>query len=95
MGREKYSRYYSGRISKAKGERGGAEEGEQEEPGCEARAVIAYRSMEELGISGAEIARNLDMNTSSIYRASSIMDRCEPNKLCTVRINIPKITILG
>jgi putative transposase len=35
----------------------------------EARAAIAYRGKEELGISGAEIARYLGVNTSSINRA--------------------------
>ncbi|OHB60595.1 MAG: hypothetical protein A2167_07990 [Planctomycetes bacterium RBG_13_46_10] len=35
----------------------------------EARAVIAYRAKEELGFSGAEIARHLGVNTSSINRA--------------------------
>ncbi len=34
----------------------------------EVRAAIAYRSKEELGISGAEIARHLGVNTSSINR---------------------------
>jgi ribosome-binding protein aMBF1 (putative translation factor) len=34
----------------------------------EARGAIAYRSREELGISGAEIARYLGVNTSSINR---------------------------
>ena len=37
----------------------------------EARAAIAYRSKEELGISGAEIARYLGVNTSSINRTLS------------------------
>jgi REP element-mobilizing transposase RayT len=40
----------------------------------EARAVIAYRSKEELGISGAEIARYLGVNTSSINRTLARMD---------------------
>ena len=40
----------------------------------EARAVIAYRSKEELGISGAEIARHLGVNTSSINRALAKID---------------------
>ncbi len=40
----------------------------------EARAAIAYRSKEELGISGAEIARHLGVNTSSINRALAKMD---------------------
>ena len=35
----------------------------------EARAAIAYRAKEELGFSGAEIARHLGVNTSSINRA--------------------------
>jgi putative transposase len=39
------------------------------------RAAIAYRSKEELGISGAEIARRLGVNTSSINRAIARMDR--------------------
>ena len=34
-----------------------------------ARAAIAYRAKEELGISGAEMARYLGVNTSSITRA--------------------------
>lgn len=38
------------------------------------RAAIAYRSKEELGISGAEIARQLGVNTSSINRAIARMD---------------------
>jgi hypothetical protein len=41
----------------------------------EARAAIAYRSKEELGISGAEIARHLGVNTSSINRALAKMDK--------------------
>jgi len=40
----------------------------------EARAAIAYRSKEELGISGAQIARYLGVNTSSITRALARMD---------------------
>ncbi len=36
---------------------------------CEARLTIARRSREELGLSGAEIARQLGVNTSSINRA--------------------------
>ncbi|MBI5967117.1 MAG: hypothetical protein HY882_04570 [Deltaproteobacteria bacterium] len=40
----------------------------------EARAVIAYRSKEELGYSGAEIARYLGVNTSSINRALARTD---------------------
>jgi putative transposase len=35
----------------------------------EVRAAIAYRAKEELGFSGAEIARHLGVNTSSINRA--------------------------
>ena len=35
----------------------------------EARATIALRSSKEIGLSGAEIARNLGVNTSSINRA--------------------------
>lgn len=35
----------------------------------EARATIACRSSEELGLSGAEIARHLGVNTSSVNRA--------------------------
>ena len=34
----------------------------------EARAAIAHQGKEELGISGAEIARHLGVNTSSINR---------------------------
>ena len=40
----------------------------------EVRAAIAYRSKEELGISGAEIARHLGVNTSSINRVLARMD---------------------
>jgi putative transposase len=40
----------------------------------EARAAIAYRGKEELGISGAEIARYLGVNTSSINRALARID---------------------
>jgi REP element-mobilizing transposase RayT len=40
----------------------------------EARSAIAYRSKEELGISGAEIARYLGVNTSSINRALARLD---------------------
>ena len=40
----------------------------------EARAAIAHRSKEELGISGAEIARYLGVNTSSITRTLDRMD---------------------
>ena len=40
----------------------------------EVRAAIAYRSKEELGVSGAEIARHLGVNTSSINRALAKMD---------------------
>ena len=40
----------------------------------EARAAIAYRSKEELGISSAEIARYLGVNTSSINRILVRMD---------------------
>lgn len=36
---------------------------------CEVRIKIAQRSREELGLSGAEIARHLGVNTSSINRA--------------------------
>lgn len=36
---------------------------------CETRAVIACRCKQELGISGAEIARHLGVNTTSINRA--------------------------
>jgi len=39
-----------------------------------ARAAIAYRSKEELGCSGAEIARYLGVNTSSINRALAGFD---------------------
>ncbi len=41
----------------------------------EARSAIAYRSKEELGISGAEIARYLGVNTSSINRTLARMDK--------------------
>lgn len=40
----------------------------------EVRAIIAHRSRTELGISGAEIARYLGVNTSSINRALAKMD---------------------
>jgi DNA-binding MarR family transcriptional regulator len=40
----------------------------------EARAAVAYRSKEELGISGAEIARYLGVNTSSINRTLARLD---------------------
>lgn len=40
----------------------------------ETRAAIAYRGKEELGISGAEIARSLGVNTSSINRALARME---------------------
>jgi DNA-binding MarR family transcriptional regulator len=40
----------------------------------EARGAIAYRSKEELGISGAEIARYLGVNTSSINRTLARLD---------------------
>ena len=40
----------------------------------EVRAAIAYRSKEELGISGAAIARHLGVNTSSINRVLARMD---------------------
>ena len=40
----------------------------------EARAAIAYRGKEELGISGAEIARHLGLNTSSINRSLARME---------------------
>ena len=42
-----------------------------------ARAAIAYRSKEELGLSGAEIARHLGVNTSSINRAIARAERGE------------------
>jgi len=41
----------------------------------EVRAAIAHRSKEELGVSGAEIARHLGVNTSSINRALAKMDQ--------------------
>jgi len=41
----------------------------------EVRAAIAYRSKEELGLSCAEIARHLGVNTSSINRALMKMDQ--------------------
>jgi hypothetical protein len=40
----------------------------------EVRAAIAYRSKEELGISGTAIARHLGVNTSSINRVLARMD---------------------
>ena len=40
----------------------------------EARAAIAYRSKEELGISGAEIAQHFAVNTSSINRTLACKD---------------------
>ncbi len=43
----------------------------------EARAAIACRSKEELGISGAEIARYLGVNTSSINRILARMEDLE------------------
>ena len=43
----------------------------------EARAAIACRSKEELGLSGAEIARHLGVNTSSINRAIARVERGE------------------
>jgi REP element-mobilizing transposase RayT len=45
----------------------------------EARAAIACRSKEELGLSGAEIARHLGVNTSSINRAIARVERGEEN----------------
>jgi hypothetical protein len=41
----------------------------------EVRAAIAHRSKEELGVSGAEIARHLGVNTSSINRALAKTDQ--------------------
>ncbi len=41
---------------------------------CETRMTIAIRSREELGLSGAEIARYLGVNTSSINRALARRD---------------------
>jgi len=46
----------------------------------EARMTIARRSRNELGLSGAEIARHLGMNTSSINRALARQDKCRGNK---------------
>ncbi len=43
--------------------------GNKRRPVCEARIAIALRSREELGLSGAEIARHLGVNTSSVNRA--------------------------
>lgn len=40
-----------------------------------ARATIAFRGREELGLSAAELARNLGVNTSSIVRALDRLDR--------------------
>jgi REP element-mobilizing transposase RayT len=45
----------------------------------EARAAIACRTKEELGLSGAEIARHLGVNTSSINRAIARVERGEAN----------------
>lgn len=41
---------------------------------CEVRLAIARRSREELGLTGAEIARHLGVNTSSINRALARVD---------------------
>ena len=41
----------------------------------EARAAMVYRSKEELGISGAEIARYLGVNSSSIIHSLARMDQ--------------------
>ena len=41
----------------------------------EVRAAVAYRSKEELGVSGAQIARHLGVNTSSINRVLAKMDQ--------------------
>ncbi len=43
--------------------------GNKRRPVCEARIAIARRSRDELGLSGAEIARHLGVNTSSVNRA--------------------------
>jgi len=45
----------------------------------EARAAIAFRSKEELGLCGAEIARHLGVNTSSINRAIARVERRREN----------------
>lgn len=41
----------------------------------EVRAKIAYRSVEELGLSAAEIAVNLGVNTSAIIKAIARFER--------------------
>jgi chromosomal replication initiation ATPase DnaA len=52
--------------------------GSRRRRGREVRAVIAFRSKEELGNSGAEIARYLGVNTSSINRAPTRMGHLPP-----------------
>jgi ribosome-binding protein aMBF1 (putative translation factor) len=47
---------------------------------CEARTAIARRSREELGLSGAEIARHLGVNTSSINRILAHAEEEKTNK---------------
>ncbi|MEW6054245.1 MAG: HTH domain-containing protein [Nitrospirota bacterium] len=41
----------------------------------ETRNIIARRSSEELGLSGAEIARHLKVNTSSVNRAIARVEK--------------------
>ena len=43
--------------------------GRRRSRGSAVRAMIAVRSKDELGLAGAEIARHLGVNTSSINRA--------------------------
>ena len=43
--------------------------GNKRRPVCETRIAVARRSRSELGLSGAEIARHLGVNTSSVNRA--------------------------
>jgi len=57
-----HKRSYSGRVSQAKGEREGAAE---EYTQSENQAAISYRSKEGPGIFEAEIARNIDIDTSA------------------------------
>ena len=47
----------------------GIEGGTKRRKVSEARVVIARRSREELGLTAADIARHLGVNTSSIVRA--------------------------
>jgi putative transposase len=62
----------------------------------EARAVIGLRSREELGLSAAEIARHVGVNTSAITRAIERAERHGGYKYhinITIRNNVPKIFI--